>query len=80
MITESNTRSPNSECCFSPWPVGPRALKACSLFFVQELEGDEEGEDEDDTDVNPKVSGLGLPGPVAGVGLLDCVPHSEACC
>lgn len=31
---------------------------------MQELEGDEEGEDEDDAEINPKVSYLGLPTPV----------------
>lgn len=29
------------------------------VSLIQELEGDEEGEDEDDADVNPKVSYLG---------------------
>jgi hypothetical protein len=29
------------------------------VSLIQELEGDEEGEDEDDADVNPKVSNLG---------------------
>lgn len=43
----------------SLWRVDPQELKACSLFFIQELEGDEEGEDEDDAEVNPKVSCFG---------------------
>lgn len=34
--------------------------------FTQELEGDEEGEDEDDADINPKVSWGAAP-PVTGV-------------
>jgi len=39
--------------------------------FTQELEGDEEGEDEDDADINPKVSRWGAAAPVnAGC----CVP------
>lgn len=51
----------------SLWRVDPQELKGCSLFFVQELEGDEEGEDEDDAEVNPKVSGWG--------GLLNWALH-----
>ena len=39
--------------------MGPRELRSCLLLLLQELEGDEEGEDEDDAEVNPKVSGSG---------------------
>lgn len=35
--------------------------------LTQELEGDEEGEDEDDADMNPKVSWWGATSPGNGV-------------